>query len=256
MTEPIAGMPGAVPPSGQGTAHHSAAWGPGRVAAVVIASIAMLVAIAAIVAGAAAIAIDQTQRDSSGYLMADSTSYTTGTYALVSDSYRAGTAGDWFVARELLGRVRIRTRSASPTFVGIAPASAARSYLANVARAEATGFDAHNADFHARPGGAPSTPPTAQHFWAASASGAGVRTLTWKVRDGNWRVVVMNANGTRSVATELRIGARLPHLLTIGIAVLGGGLLLLLLSGGGAYLAIRPTRSARLGTSRPPSARS
>jgi hypothetical protein len=190
----------------------------------------------------AAVVLDQTQRDSRGYLMTDSRSYATGTYALVSDSYRAGAAGDWFVARDLLGSVRIQTRSASSTFVGIAPASAVSSYLANVARAEATQFDAHNADFHARPGGAPSTPPTAQHFWVASATGPGAQSFTWNVRDGNWRVVVMNADGTRNVATELSIGARFPHLLTIGIALLGGGLLLLLLSGGGAYLAIRPTQ--------------
>ena len=52
----------------------------------------------------------------------------------------------------------------------------------------------------------------------------------------------MNADGTRKVVTELSIGARLPHLLRIGIAVLAGGLMILLLSGGAAYLAIRPTQ--------------
>ena len=49
----------------------------------------------------------------------------------------------------------------------------------------------------------------------------------------------MNADGTRAVNADVSIGARLPHLLTIAIAVLGGGILLLLLSGGGLYAAVR-----------------
>jgi len=49
----------------------------------------------------------------------------------------------------------------------------------------------------------------------------------------------MNADGTRAVDADVSIGARLPHLLTIAIAALGGGILLLLLSGGGLYAAVR-----------------
>ena len=73
----------------------------------------------------------------------------------------------------------------------------------------------------------------------ASATGAGVRTLTWHVRRGAWRVVVMNADGTRGVSSELSIGASLPHLLVIGIAALAAGLLTLLLAGGALYLLAR-----------------
>ena len=49
----------------------------------------------------------------------------------------------------------------------------------------------------------------------------------------------MNADGTASVRADVSFGARLPHLLTIAIAVLGVGILLLALSGGGLYLAVR-----------------
>jgi hypothetical protein len=45
-------------------------------------------------------------------------------------------------------------------------------------------------------------------------------------------VIVMNANATRGVASDLSIGASFPHLQTIAIASLGGGLLLVLLAGG------------------------
>ena len=49
----------------------------------------------------------------------------------------------------------------------------------------------------------------------------------------------MNADGTASVRADVSVGARLPHLLTIAIAVLGVGILLLALSGAGLYLAVR-----------------
>jgi hypothetical protein len=55
-------------------------------------------------------------------------------------------------------------------------------------------------------------------------------------------VIVMNANATRGVASDLSIGASFPHLQTIAIASLGGGLLLVLLAGGTLYTVARRRR--------------
>jgi hypothetical protein len=217
----------------------SSSWGAGRVIAVVVASLAVLAGLAALVAGGTALVFDQTQRDASGYLMTDSTAYSTDTYALVSDSYRTGAAGDRMVARDMLGTVRIRTESAQPVFVGIGAAAAVDSYLANVRREVATRFDANKTDFRLSKGGAPAVSPTARRFWAAQSLGSGPQTLSWSPRNGDWRIVVMNANGAAGVRAELAIGARFPHLLWIGIGVLGGGALLLLLGGGGIFAAVR-----------------
>jgi Domain of unknown function (DUF4389) len=222
--------------------HSPVIWGPRRIAATVLTSLTALLGIAAIVAGAAALVFDQTQRNPGGYITSAAAPYSTGTYALESDSYRAGTAAEWSVARGLLGTIRIHSTSSHPVFVGIAPANAAIQYLANVAHAEAGDLGAQSSDFHAHPGFAPTALPAAQHFWVARASGAGEQTLTWKVRSGNWRVIVMNANGTRDVASELSIGASFPHLRTIGIGALGTGLLLLLLSGSALYVVVRRRR--------------
>ena len=224
----------------QAGAHaHRDAWGPARVTATLLAGLALLAGIAALAAGAGATVLDQTQRGASGYLMSAPASYSTGTYALESDAYDAGSPGVGPIARELLGTISIRSQSSRPVFVGIAPAAAAAGYLADVAHAEAGGLSARSSDFREQSGGAPGTSPAAQHFWAASATGAGQRTLTWKIRSGSWRVVVMNADGTRNVASDLSVGARFPHLLGIGIAALGAGLLLVLLGGGALYLAVR-----------------
>jgi hypothetical protein len=173
--------------------------------------------------------------------MSAQASYSTDTYALESESYNAaGSAG--LVAREMLGTIRVSAQSTRPVFVGIAPANNAAAYLARVAHAEASDLDAASSNFRVHSGGAPGTTPGTQHFWVASTTGAGVRTLTWKVRNGNWRVVVMNTNGSRDVTSGLSIGASLPHLLVLAIGLLGGGILVLLASGGVMYLATRRTR--------------
>jgi hypothetical protein len=45
-----------------------------------------------------------------------------------------------------------------------------------------------------------------------------------------------------AVSSDISVGARLPHLPTIGIAAPGAGILLLAASGAGVYLVTRPTR--------------
>jgi hypothetical protein len=219
----------------------SATWSMRRIAALVLASLASIFGIAAIAAGVAGIAVDQTQRNQAGYLMSSHALYSTSSYALESRSYDVAGAGG-FLARHLLGTIRIRVQSSRPLFVGIAPAAAASSYLAGVEHAQATAFDAASSDFRLQTGSAPRSAPGAQRFWVASTSGTGARSLTWRVRRGNWRVVVMNADGARHVAGEMSIGARFPQLLRLAIGVLVVGLLILALSGSSLYLAVRRRR--------------
>lgn len=92
--------------------------------------------------------------------------------------------------------------------------------------------------FTSASGGAPPSRPAAQRFWAATTTGSGSRTLAWQPQPGNWRIVLMNADGARGVSGDVSVGARLPQLLTIATAILGAGLLLILLSGTALYLAI------------------
>jgi len=199
-------------------------------------------AIVTLAAGAAATVFDQTGRNASGYITSSGEPYSTATFAIESDGYHLGSAAEWWVARELLGSIRIQSLASGRVFVGIAPADAANKYLAQVAHAQAGNLGAQDSDFRVQPGGAPSTLPAAQRFWVAHTSGSGEQTLTWKVRSGDWRVVVMNANGTRGDASQLSIAATFPHLLTIGLSAIGIGLLLLLLSGGTLYLVVRRRR--------------
>jgi hypothetical protein len=234
------GSPAPGPQTGEGTTAVAArGWGFGRVLAVVLGSLALLVALAALAAGTTAVVFDQTQRDAAGYLSTDSRFYSTGTYALVSDSYRTGTANDWFVAGDILGTVRIQSESTSRVFVGIGPAAAVESYLADVRHEAAGSLDANRANFHFHPGGAPSSAPTAEDFWAAETVGTGTHDLTWSPKSGDWRVVLMNADGSSGVTAGLAVGARFPHLLGFGIGLLAGGGALLVIGSLGIYAATR-----------------
>ena len=82
--------------------------------------------------------------------------------------------------------------SSKPVFVGIAPKKTVDAYLARVAHDEATGLDLDpfRVTYVHHPGTQAPGRPAGRLFWAASSTG---KPLTWKMRSGDWSVVVMNA---------------------------------------------------------------
>ena len=220
----------------------SGAWGAGRVLAIVGGGLAGLVGVALLAAGIAFVAIDQTQRDSRGFVMTSTERLATPTYAIASERVDTGIDGrDVPLARDILGTVRVRAASTRPIFVGIARSADVDRYLTGVQHEEARDLADIGArtDYVMRPGGRAPAPPAAQSFWVVSARGAGEQALTWKVRDGSWRLVVMNAGGAPRVAADVSVGARLPHLLAYGFGLLGGAVVLLAAGAGLVYLGAR-----------------
>ncbi|MGE3073140.1 MAG: hypothetical protein AB7N24_03530 [Dehalococcoidia bacterium] len=56
------------------------------------------------------------------------------------------------------------------------------------------------------------------------ASGPGRQEVTWTIAPGDWRAVIMNADGSAGVDVDVRFGARFPYLRGFAIAgmVIGG----------------------------------
>jgi len=118
-------------------------------------------------------------------------------------------------------------------FMGIAPADAVARYLDGVTHDEITEWDCFQEEIeimsYARNEGAtdPGAPAT-ESFWAASVSGSGEQTLDWTIEDGDWAVVIMNADGSPGVSADVRFGALAPDLAPLGWAGVAAGLLVLI----------------------------
>ncbi|HJR94019.1 MAG TPA: DUF4389 domain-containing protein [Gaiellaceae bacterium] len=214
-------------PPGRGTA--------ARVALIVVGVVVGIVAFALLAGGCALVAVDQTQRDDDGFLMSPTQDFASPTYAIVSESADIDSDGGEWALDAFLGTVRIRSESERPLFVGIGPAAEVDRYLDGVERDVVDDLDSSgDPEYARRPGGAPSSAPGTQAFWAASSSGAGEQTLEWEPEDGDWRAVVMNEDASRNITADMSIGAELDSVLWIGIGLLVMGALL----AGGAALAI------------------
>jgi len=107
-------------------------------------------------------------------------------------------------------------------------------------------FSPFHADYDTRAGRAPAA-PAEQKIWAATVQGDGEQALTWDVRDSDWSVVVMNADGSAGVEAGISAGASLGFLDEAGKISLTTGFVLLILAGGLLFVGARPRRYAPLG---------
>jgi hypothetical protein len=222
----------------------------GRVVLIVLGAIGVVFGLALLAGGGFLLWADRTQRED-GYVTTPRERFATPTYALTRTRLDVETNGaDWVLNDNWFGKIRIRGESpgAKTLFIGIGPEAAVAKYLGSVAHASVQDveFDPFRVTYHAIAGGAPQGPPTGQHFWVASASGVGTQTLTWKVRDGDWSIVLMNADGSRGVDAHIDLGAKLSFLIWVAIGLLIGGLLVV--AGSTALIVLAARRP------RPPSA--
>jgi hypothetical protein len=163
----------------------------------------------------------------------------TPTAALVSDTAEFEDTGD--VASLLgdpeLGLTATATDDGPDKFVGIGPRDDVDRYLAGVEvdRVTDVEVDPFELDKERRDGNATATAPTAQSFWVASSAGHRA-DVDWKVRDGEYKMVVMNADGSTGVTADGHFEAGAPYLSTVALATMLLGLMAL---GAGLVLVAR-----------------
>jgi hypothetical protein len=223
----------------------------GSVAAVVAGALAALFALGAFAVGGVLLYADG-QKGHDGYLTTASHRFHTKTNALTTENVDLNTdAPGWFVDGSGLGHVRLRASSndGKPVFVGVARTRDVDAYLRGTAHATVTDVDYGTFDrFHASyrtHGGSRPAPPVQQRFWVASASGPGARTLDWKARDGQWSVVVMNADGSSRVDTAVKAGSDAPWLTAAAWTSMGVGALIAALAAALLVAGLRPPRAPR-----------
>ena len=223
----------------------SSRWTAGRITALVIGSLLVLLSLVVLGAGGTALWADRTQREA-GYATTDVHEFSTEGSALATKPTDLGSSGvGWLYSPGVLGKIRIRvtsTNAGSALFLGIGRSSDVDRYLGGVQHTVISDFRTEQTETIG--GGTSVSAPGRQPFWVASDSGAGARTVVWDPKDGSWTVVVMNADGHPGIAVGADLGAKVPALPWIALGLLLAGAIFMT---GGALLVVGGIRRGRQG---------
>ena len=220
----------------------------GRIALIVTGAIAALVATALVAGGALALWGDSL-KDDDGYLKTDTERFHAGTRALATDNLDVDLGDADFLAQsDDLGKIKVsaESRDGKPVFVGIARTSDVEKYLdgvpyTSVDDVEVSPFEA---DYTRHAGNRHPVAPEHAGIWVESSQGNDRQAIDWEVDDGDWSVVVMNADGSLGVNADVQAGADIPFLDELGWSAIGSGAFALIIGIGLIALAARRTRTA------------
>ncbi len=185
-----------------------------------------VIALALVIAGALALSANLL-RDGDGYFTSPSETFTTGGYAIATSTGDVSDAPQWAFGDAGLDTVRVQAQSDRPLFIGIARADELERYLNGIEHDEVSEltYRPFQIEYDHADGRAPRRAPADESFWVASAQGTGALALDWEPTAGDWRAVVMNADGSRGITAELEFGARSSLLWWTGAGLLAAGML-------------------------------
>jgi hypothetical protein len=155
-------------------------------------------------------------------------SMSTQTPALVSSAEQVSEGSS--VPRSGFGEatITINARSSGqPVFIGIAPSADVDRYLDGVAYEEIRDirFSPYRVNTNQHDGVAVAEPPGDQNIWVAQATGNDPR-LEWQITNGDYRVVLMNDDGSAGVDSQVQFGIKIGGLRGIGIGAIIFGIIL------------------------------
>jgi hypothetical protein len=211
-----------------------------QILAITVGAIVALVGIGSLLGAGVLSWANATQRDSQGFFSTPKQRFSTSTSAITSDRIDFRTdpgPNDWFVTNDNIAQVRIRAKNEGAIFVGIGRESDVERYLSGVAHEEVTNveYSPFSVSYRKSVGSGQPLPPANESFWVAKAVGEGTQTLRWTPTEGTWAVVIMNANATPGVSTDVSFGLRVSvlgwiigALITLGLVALAIGTILIL----------------------------
>lgn len=218
----------------------------GRIVAIVIGAVLAVSGFFTGVSGAALLAIF-----GDGHAVASGNHIvTTSSAAVVAD---LGTIHNVDGFRFLTGQptlqVTAQNLDGTAVFVGVGRTADVERYLDGVGIDRVTDLETvpFRLDTTRDDGDARAAAPDAQDFWVAAAQSGNDRAsraeVTWPIQDGDFEVVVMNADGSPGLLTNASVGAGLPNSTGLWILLIGVGSFLLV--GGVSLIVVGARRSRR-----------
>jgi hypothetical protein len=186
----------------------------------VAASLVGLVAVLFVAAGGAGLWTRYGTSDH-GWISSGTHRYAASGRAIVSGTLDADGIPNWLIAK---ARITASSDNGRPLFIGVARRADVDRYLAGVAHStvQDVNFGPFDATYSSTRGNAVPARPASQTFWVKS----GTPTATWKIRNGHWRVVVMNADASLGVVADAKVGVTIRGALAVAFSLLGVGLAL------------------------------
>ncbi|MFC1803803.1 zinc ribbon domain-containing protein [Thermoproteota archaeon] len=213
-------------------------WGIVHIGMVLIAVIILITSFGLIMGGTTFRSIQELMTDEEGFIMSKPLKTHVSSYAIVVEDMDFDIdpmAWRWFKRGGGFLEFKITTESNDPKkeiFVGIARHQDIHNYLDPIRyhTVQDLDFGLENFDvgtpttsYILHPGVAPTVPPTVHSFWIVHGSDTGSQTLTWEPETGTYYLVMMNADGSEGIDSEIKIGVRVPFFGSIGDILLGVG---------------------------------
>jgi len=213
----------------------------------VLGSILAFVALGTGIASAALVAADVSARDADGFLMSPAQPLSTSTYAIASSRVQINIdPATSTIPETLLGdaKLTVTNENSKDVFIGIAPTARVRAYLAGVEHVTLVDLAGSDPVYRTTDGSAPPAAPE-RLDWVVQSSGSGRQEITWPVENGDWTVVVMNADASPGVTVGATAGAEVPALhWLIGILLIIAAITLM----ASILLIVVPVRAAGRGS--------
>jgi hypothetical protein len=214
-----------------------------RIALTITGAIASLLAVALVAGGALALWGDS-RKGGDGYLKTDTERFHSSTRALATDNLDVDLGdADWLAQSDDLGKIKVtaESRDGKPLFVGIARTSDVEDYLAGVPYTTVDDVEVSpfEADYTRHAGNRHPVSPEHAGIWQESSQGTGRQAIDWEIDDGDWSIVVMNADGSLGVDADVSAGANVPVLDELGWSAIGSGAFALVIGLGLIALAVR-----------------
>lgn len=206
-----------------------------HIVAIIIGCLLVVPGIGLLLGGGAVGVAGLVARDNGGWMSVDLNRLGSSGVAVTADDLMVrvdGPAGvvNWF---DLQARVTARSLDGKPVFVGVAPQDTVRDYLAGAAYDRVIRVDRNGvATYDHVSGSGGVAAPVDQTFWDKSVSGDATQDLTWTLRNGNWAVAVMNADGSPGVSVTSTAAVRTGALWAIAFGLIGLGLVFVGLGAG------------------------